>query len=247
MTLFYLGAHHPHWLGQLDIPLFVSRNALSRYRTLPRARGAWALDSGGFTELRSNGGWRREAGEYVAEVRRYRDEVGNLAWAAPMDWMCEPSMLAKTGLTVGEHQGRTVVNYLELRDLAPNLPFVPVLQGWALDDYLRCADMYAMAGVDLEAQPTVGVGSVCRRQHTTEIEAIMSALATRCGLRLHGFGVKTRGLASYAPFLVSADSMAWSYRGRRSGPCEHGGRAKNEANCLSFALEWRERVLAAMP
>ena len=47
--------------------------------------------------------------------------------------MCEPFMLAKTGLTVAEHQARTVANYLELRSLAPELPFVPVLQGWSLD------------------------------------------------------------------------------------------------------------------
>ena len=70
----------------------------------------------------------------MAAVRRYRDEIGGLEWAAPMDWMCEPFMLAKTGLTVAEHQARTVANYLELRSLAPELPFVPVLQGWSLDN-----------------------------------------------------------------------------------------------------------------
>jgi len=53
-----------------------------------------------------------------------------------MDWMSEPIMLAKTGLTVAVHQARTVANYLALRDLAPDLPFIPVLQGWRLDDYL---------------------------------------------------------------------------------------------------------------
>jgi len=25
--------------------------------------------------------------QYVAAVRRYRDEIGNLDWAAPQDWM----------------------------------------------------------------------------------------------------------------------------------------------------------------
>ena len=46
-----------------------------------------------------------------------------------MDWMCEPAMLARTGLTVAEHQAGTVANYLELRAAAPELPFIPVLQG----------------------------------------------------------------------------------------------------------------------
>src|SRR5205807_2659774 len=112
----------------------------------------WALDSGGFTELRLHGGWLTTAAAYVAAVRRYRDEIGRLEWAAPMDWMCEPFMLAKTGLTVAEHQERTVANYLELRSLAPDLPFVPVLQGWSRDDYRRCATPYEKAGVDLAAE-----------------------------------------------------------------------------------------------
>jgi hypothetical protein len=34
-----------------------------------------------------------------------------------MDWMCEPFMLAKTGLSVREHQQRTVTNYLNPRVL----------------------------------------------------------------------------------------------------------------------------------
>jgi hypothetical protein len=60
-------------------------------------RRAGALDSGGFTELRLHGGWRTTAAEYVTVVRRYRDQIGCLEWAAPQDWMCEPFMLAKTG------------------------------------------------------------------------------------------------------------------------------------------------------
>ena len=52
-------------------------------------------------------------------------------WAAPQDWMCEPAIIAKTGLAVVEHQRRTVTNFLELQALAPDLPFIPVLHGWA--------------------------------------------------------------------------------------------------------------------
>jgi len=72
----------------------------------------------------------------------HRDEIGSLESAAPMDWMCEPFMLAKTRLTIAEHQLRTATNYLEMRSRAPDLPFVPVLQGWTLDDYLRCVALY---------------------------------------------------------------------------------------------------------
>ena len=238
---FYLGAHHPHWLERASFPLFVSHRRLAARRRLPRATTAWALDSGGFTELRLHGGWRTTAAEYVVAVRRYRDEIGGLEWAAPQDWMCEPFMLAKTGLTVAEHQMRTVENYVELRALAPDLPFVPVLQGWSRDDYHRCVELYQRVGVDLATETLVGVGSVCRRQATGEIEAIVHCLAS-LGIRLHGFGVKAGGLVRYADCLVSADSLAWSFEARRGAPLDRCAHA-NCANCLRYAVAWRERTL----
>jgi hypothetical protein len=77
------------------------------------------------------------------------------------EWMCEPHIVARTGLSVREHQDRTVANYLELRRLAPSLPFIPVLQGWHLADYLHCLALYESAGIDLTAAPLSGLGSVC--------------------------------------------------------------------------------------
>jgi hypothetical protein len=184
---FYLGAHHPHWLERASFPLFVSHRRLAARRRLPRAATSWALDSGGFTEVRLHGGWRTTPAEYVAAVRLYRDEIGSLEWAAPQDWMCEPFMLAKTGLTIAAHQARTVANYLELRGLAPDLPFVPVLQGWSRDDCLRGVECYQRAGVDITVEPLVGVGSACRGHAPGDIEAIVHSLAS-LRFRLHGFG-----------------------------------------------------------
>ena len=210
---------------------------------LPHAQGPWALDSGGFTELTLHGRWQTSPTEYVDAVTRYDEEIGRLGWAAPMDWMCEPSVLASTGLSVAEHQARTVENYCLLRQLAPGLPFIPVLQGWTLGDYLACVDRYQTAGVALATLPLVGVGSVCRRQHTSQIGAIITELAVG-GLRLHGFGVKRRGLARYGPLLASADSLAWSAHARRR-PARLGCVGhRNCANCLAYALAWRELVLA---
>jgi hypothetical protein len=90
--------------------------------------------------------------------------------------MCEPYIVAKTGLSVFEHQRRTVANYLLLKELAPDLPFIPVLKGWSLSGYLACVLMYDAAGVDLAKERLVGVGSVCRRQATYEIGLIMEKL-----------------------------------------------------------------------
>jgi hypothetical protein len=155
---FYLGTHLPNWLGKVTIPLFVSRRTLAPRRTLPRALGPWALDSGGFTELSMHGRWTVPATQYVAEVRRFRDEIGGMEWAAPRDWMCEPAMLRRTGLSVIEHQRRTVSDLLELRALAPDLPFIPVLQGWHEWQYLEHLEAYTRAGVDLTKEPSGGAG-----------------------------------------------------------------------------------------
>ncbi|MGH8933286.1 MAG: DUF7221 family queuine tRNA-ribosyltransferase-like protein [Egibacteraceae bacterium] len=54
-----------------------------------------------------------------------------------------------------------------------------------------CADLYERAGVALTTEPLVGVGSVCRRQASAEITGLLTSLAA-LGLRLRGFGVKTR-------------------------------------------------------
>lgn len=238
---FYLGTHKPNHLERTAVPLFVSRRTLAPRRRLPRALGPWALDSGGFSELSLFGEWRTSAMQYVSEVRRFKQEVGHLSWAAAQDWMCEPFILAKTGMTLRYHQQQTITNYVLLRSLASDLPFVPVLQGWEEDDYLRHLDDYAEAGIDLRSLPLVGLGSVCRRQGTGQIEGLIRRLHEE-GLKLHLFGFKLKGLRTAAPFATSSDSMAWSFEARRGAPlpeCTH----PTCQNCLRYALKWREKVL----
>lgn len=252
---FYLGTHQPAWLTKASVPLFVSHRRLVGRIRLPRAGTSWALDSGGFSELSLHGEWQTDPAEYVYWVDRYDREIGRLGWAAPQDWMCEPVMLAKTGLTVGEHQERTVENFVRLLTLWDGMqaqylrpcdrnscPFMPVLQGWTLADYWRCVDLYAQAGIRLADYPLVGLGSVCRRQATGEIATIVRSLGAV--LPLHGFGCKTTGLAQYGRWLSSADSMAWSLAGRREPGCRTGHRS--EANCLRYALDWHDRIMHSL-
>lgn len=267
--MFFLGTHQPHWLGDArlaGVPLFISRTQLSRGKSLPRAGTSFALDSGGFTELQLYGRWRTSADQYADEIRVYARHFGaSLVWVAPQDWMCEPIVLsggaadrgisfAGTGLTVEEHQRRTVANFVELRRLLGEF-VIPVLQGWALADYWRCEQMYADAGVCLEDERTVGVGSVCRRQGMGSATNIMATLANG-GLRLHGFGFKKVGIRANREHLTSADSLAWSDAARRGPVCLEGhdkpgpGRRfghKNCANCLEFAMQWRDEIETDAP
>ena len=241
---FYLGTHRPSWLGKTSVDLFVSNRTLKDRFSFPRALGQWALDSGGFSELSMYGRFVTTPEQYVVDARVYRDEIGGLQWVAPQDWMCEPQMVAKTALSVTQHQERTVANFVHLRSIAPDLPFIPVLQGWTVSDYEWCMNLYSRAGVNLWKEPLVGVGSVCRRQATGEIDVIMERLAGY-GLSLHGFGVKAGGLRLYGGLLASSDSMAWSFTARHSPPlvgCTH----KACSNCLRYALKWRANVMRSL-
>jgi len=144
--IFYLGAPK-HWLGELKVPLFVSRRHGARGAgdagwlhpdkprrgKLPKAKAPWAIDSGGYSELTQYGQWELDPFDYVAEVRHAAKEIGKLQWAACMDWMCEPHVLYDsmgkgrlfenkekapgTFLSIEEHQYRTIDNYCRLREL----------------------------------------------------------------------------------------------------------------------------------
>jgi len=244
--LFLLGTHQPGWLRTVPVSLFVSDRRLRRYRRLPTAARPWALDSGGFTELATYGTWANgpTPAAYARRVRRYRDHIGRLMWAAPQDWMCEPFITAKTGLSVVEHQARTVGNLLELRSIAPDLPWTPIVQGDTVADYLACVDRYTRAGIDLTAEPLVGVGSVCRRQAIGQAGQILTALHAAGLTRLHGFGVKTTGVLRYGHLLVSADSLAWSYAARRDPPLP--ACVGRHRNCPTYATTWRARLLGQL-
>lgn len=241
---FFLGTHHASWLEKTDVPLFLSRRRLESRRSLPRARGAWALDSGGFTELSLHGAWRLAPRDYARLVRRFVDEIGGLRWAAIQDWMCEENILKRTGQTVAAHQRRTLESWLELKSIAPEVLWAPVLQGWTRGDYLEHLDDYARAGVDLTSVPVVGVGSICRRQHTLRAAMLMNELHD-IGLHVHAFGFKTSGLTSAWQSLASSDSLAWSLNARKNPPhpdCDHA----RCANCLRYALAWRDDLLARL-
>lgn len=244
---FYLGTHQPAWLAAVDVPLFVSHNRLKNRRTLPRALVPCGIDSGGFTIVTRDGNYdAHPARQYADAVRRYRDEIG-IDWAAIQDWMCEPFALARTGLTIEDHQRRTIDSYLELSSIAPDVAWLPVLQGWAITDYWRHVDMYLARGLDLKIAHRVGIGSVCRRQATGAAEHIVASLVAD-GIRLHLFGFKKVGLVNVVAAVsasdLSADSAAWSMNARRDPPLPgHRDRHRNCANCVDYALEWRRELL----
>lgn len=239
---FYLGTHKAHWLRLTSVPLFISVRTLRKLKRLPVALGPWAMDSGGFSELNMYGKWMTTPSEYVQDIRRAMEHCGNLQWCAAQDLMAEPFVIKKTGLSVKEHIKRTVDNFIELRSIAPDLPIVPTIQGFTLDEYLSCVDLYERSGVELRKEKLVSVGTMCRRQGTQEAHLILHALHKH-GLKLHAFGFKKAGLMMSRRFIESSDSLAWSMDARKNQPVRCGGTHKKCANCITFALNWREKLL----
>lgn len=221
METFYTSVHQADFLARARRPLLLSRHRLAsedglrQRRSLPRAAAPWALDSGGFNALRKNGRYLVAPRRYAEEACRYAEEIGQLRWCAVMDWMCEPFVIERTGRSVRWHQMKTVESLFELRSIAPGLPWMPVVQGWEVRDYEACVALYLRNGVDLRAEPVVGVGSVCSRQGMEDATRIVRLLA-EMDIRLHLFGYKQTGLGSVLPYCVSADSAAWSRHARNN-------------------------------
>src|SRR4051812_16379806 len=128
--IFFLGTHQPYWLNKVQYPLFISARRLrsSFKKKTPIATCKWALDSGGFTELNKYGTWTISEKQYIEEIKKYQESIGNLQWAAAQDWMCEPFVLEKTQKTIKEHQQLTIENFLNLKNIDADLPIIPVLQ-----------------------------------------------------------------------------------------------------------------------
>lgn len=230
--LFYVGLHQPSDAKRFD-RCMVSVKRLEDRRS-DFAVGEWMLDSGAFTEISTHGRFRSTPEEYATQVRRWV-RCGQLVAAVSQDFMCEPFILAKTGLSVTEHQRFTIERYRALLSLVGDAAYVlPVLQGYWPEEYVAHLGQY---GSLLRPGQWVGVGSICKRNvDVEEIEHVLMVVKrARPDLRLHGFGVKLTALESSVvrACLHSADSMAWSYSARKQG---------RDGNSWREAAQFVERI-----
>lgn len=230
--IFYTGTHKVNHAKDLD-RAFLSVSIL-RNRRSDFVAHDWIMDSGAFTEVSTYGRYRNDPDEYAQQIERWKT-CGNLQIAVCQDYMCEPWIIEKTGLTVSDHQRLTIERYDALLTMT-TVSIMPVLQGYQVEEYLAHLNMY---GERLADGAWVGVGSICKRNsRPVVIRRILGAIAhQRPDLRLHGFGLKLTALADakVTDLLYSADSMAWSWAARYEG---------RDANAVSEAIAYTERVLA---
>lgn len=212
---FFVGLHQPSDCKHFDA-CFVSINRL-RKRKSGFAVGDWIMDSGAFTTIYTHGGYPEPVEVYAEQIKRWKTN-GNLLAAVAQDYMCEPHMLEKTGLTIPDHQRLTIERYDTLLACDTGVYILPVLQGYAPKDFVSHIHQY---GGRLTPGMWVGVGSVCKRNGTPGgVEQVLLAIkAVRPDLKIHGFGLKITSLGSaiIRSLLHTADSMAWSFAARKNG------------------------------
>lgn len=213
---FFVGIHQPSDAHRVDAA-FISINRIRNRKSGFRV-GDWIMDSGAFTILDTHGHYPEAPEVYAGHIRRWEGN-GRLLAAVSQDYMCEPFMLAKTGMDIQTHQRLTIERYDAIKAAGTGgVYLMPVLQGFAPEDYVRHIRQY---GARLCPGAWVGVGSVCKRNgDPASIEEVLLAIKReRPDLRLHGFGVKTTALGSglVRQLLHTADSMAWSFAARKQG------------------------------
>lgn len=210
---FFVGLHQPSDAKHFD-RCFISveriRNRKSNFLV-----NDWIMDSGAFSAILKHGGYAHDVEEYAEKINRWSSN-GNLLAAVSQDYMCEPAMVARTGLSVRGHQILTIERYRGLLRCVTNCYIMPVIQGFEVDEYVGHVEDY---GTLLPYGAWVGVGSVCKRNADpcAILDVLFAIKERRPDLRLHGFGLKTTALAHGAirAMLESADSMAWSFSARK--------------------------------
>jgi len=177
-----------------------------------------AADSGGFVASRVWGDYRYSLDQYAAWLATWEP-----CWAATMDYCCEPELQQITR----ERQDKTTVNAWLAWERYRDVPWawVPTLQGWTPDDYHRHASELKPLIETMQARYAgslafrVGVGTLCRRNDVTVIQAILDAIRDVLpDVPLHLWGIKLDALRSIAlKQVISSDSAVWHgllYRSR---------------------------------
>lgn len=232
---FYIGMHIVAHVDKFE-NTFVSVNTIKDRKSCIHPRN-WILDSGAFTQIFKYGEFQMPVPEYVSQINRW-SRCGHLVAAVSQDYMCEQVILNKWNRTVKDHQKMTVDRYYQIVDQQPSVYVLPVIQGYALEEYLKCVDMYNFKDGDY-----VGIGSVCKRNNNVAVVAdILKEVKAYSGVCLHGFGIKQTALTNpvVRASLVSSDSMAWSFNARAESNFTKG----NRANDWTYAMEYYNKIKA---
>lgn len=205
-----------------DVPVLLPASSWARKKLaaprLPAHVTERAADSGGFVATFRWGDYRYTPAQYVGWLRTFGPR-----WAATMDYCCEDEITGGVPGVVRERQRKTTEmarHFWGTYRRAGSWCWVPTVQGWRVDDYVRhagelrplveeMADYYG-PGSDFR----VGVGTLCRRASAAMVREVAHAVAQELpGVPLHLWGIKLTALKeriALPPQVVSVDSAAWN-------------------------------------
>jgi len=182
---------------------------------IPESTKRLFLDSGGYSFFTRWGKYPFSIEEYVIFAQSIQDEYP-LTEVAIMDFPCEPNTNRSILKSNKERIDNTVQNALSCIDYDPNLPWVPVIQGYTLNEYLYCLDLYKDAKMYHDDFHLWAIGTLCARKKLDGIRSMVVNITDKINAPVHTFGMNYRFLKDPQIFfsIYSSDSGAWSYNGR---------------------------------
>jgi len=169
------------------------------------------LDSGGFSFFTKYSDYPftvREYVKWICEMQKVNN--GKVKYAAIMDYPCEPSINRKAFKTNKERIEKTVENAIKCFENEIPAKWIPVLQGYALDEYIFCLDLYKEHGILTDY---IAIGSMCKRSNISEIVKIVYEIKKVYRGKIHVFGLTIKALRNVALFnlIHSCDTIGYTF------------------------------------
>jgi len=182
---------------------------------IPNSTERLFLDSGGYSFFIKWGKYPFSVEEYVSFANQIQDEYP-LTEVAIMDYACEPDINRTNLKTNKERIDSTIQNALSCIDYEPNLPWVPIVQGYTLQEYRYCLDQYKEVGLYDDDFHLWAIGSLCARKKVGGIRKIVVDLSREINYPIHTFGMTITALKDPQIFfnIHSSDSGAWSFNAK---------------------------------
>jgi len=172
-------------------------------------QGLFFLDSGGFSFFSKEGVYPFSPDEYLEFIRKVRPD-----FFATMDYPCEPDV-NRSALRTNKDRIEATVDYgvylWKRRHTVDSKPIV-VIQGYTLEEYTYCYELYRKRGVDADYW---AFGSMCRRWKDSEIRKYVRYFREKLignGPKIHIFGIKISAInRDVVESVDSIDTAAWCY------------------------------------
>jgi hypothetical protein len=168
------------------------------------------IDSGGFTAAKRWGRYPWTPAQYADWIAEESRDV-QLDFCATMDYACEKTVNRSILTTNKERIEESIQNELACRQVAPDLPWLPVLQGDNLAE--REFDLSLRRRLGLIPATFAGLGSICGRGVVGARQVIKFYRHQLPGVKYHAFGLHVQALDDDEVFMAvrSWDSYSWNW------------------------------------